>query len=94
MTGLMLSDILTLKKAIRLYLLVSVVYMIIGISSGGGTNMVSFIVFFGVMLVIASFSYNDMSHWDRYVNTTPIRRIDVVLAKYLLAFLTVAATTV
>lgn len=93
MTGLMLSDILTLKKAIRLYMLVSLVYMIIGISSGGGTNMISFIVFFGVMLVIASFSYNDMSHWDRYVNTAPIRRIDIVLAKYLLAFLTVAVTT-
>lgn len=45
MTGLMLSDILTLKKAIRLYLLVSVVYMIIGISSGGGTNMVYLLYF-------------------------------------------------
>lgn len=86
MSGLILSDILTLKKTAKLYLLVTVLYTVIGIISGGGVNMISFIIFFGVMLVLVSFSYNDLCHWDRYVNTAPIRRFDVVLSKYIFAF--------
>ncbi len=85
MSGLILSDILTLKKTAKLYLLVTALYAAVGIISGGGVNMISFIIFFGVMLVLVSFSYNDLCHWDRYVNTAPIRRFDVVLSKYIFA---------
>lgn len=94
MSGLILSDILTLKKTAKLYLLVTVLYTAIGVISGGGVNMISFIIFFGVMLVLVSFSYNDLCHWDRYVNTAPIRRCDVVLSKYLFAFGVLVVTTV
>lgn len=94
MSGLILSDILTLKKVMRLYLLVTAMYAIIGLTSGGGVNMISFIVFFGVMIVLSSFSYNDMCHWGRYAATMPIGRTDFVIAKYILAIGMIAATAV
>lgn len=94
MAGVIVSDILTLKKAIKLYFLVSIFYIAIGLFSGGGLNMISFITFFGVMLVFSAFSYNDLCHWDKFINSAPVKRIDVVAAKYIFALACIGATVV
>lgn len=94
MTGVMVADILTIKKTIKFYLLVSIFYIAIGIYSGGGLSMISFITFFGIMLVLSTFSYNDLCHWDKFINSAPVKRIDVVAAKYVLAFVCIGVSVV
>ena len=85
MIGAVIADMLSMKKVVKLYLIVSVIYIALGIFNGGGSGMVSFLVFFAVMLVLASFSYNDICHWDKFINVTPVRRIEIVAAKYIFA---------
>ena len=93
MIGAVIADMLSMKKVVKLYLIVSVIYIALGIFNGGGSGMVSFLVFFAVMLVLASFSYNDICHWDKFINVTPVRRIEIVAAKYIFALTAVAVST-
>ena len=90
MIGAVIADMLSMKKVVKLYLIVSVIYIALGIFNGGGSAMVSFLIFFAVMLVLASFSYNDICHWDKFINVTPVRRIEIVAAKYIFALIAVA----
>lgn len=87
MTGILLTDFYTLRKQLSLCGLVGLVYIVIGIVNHSAASMMAFLVMFATVLSANSFSYNEQCQWDMYVNTLPVRREDMVNAKFALILL-------
>ncbi len=88
MIGLVLKDILVLRKAIRIYIAMLVFYLILTLSGAFDEMMMTgFISLFTMMLPISSFSYDELARWDKFAAALPVSRRGIVGSKYLLAFL-------
>ena len=93
MTGLVLKDILVLRKSLKTYLLFLIFYFVMALL---GLFSISFIAAFVQIIVMllpmSSFAYDDLAKWDRYAMTLPLGRRAVVRAKYLFVLLMVLAS--
>lgn len=88
MSGLLLKDILVLRKAVKIYLAMLVFYLVLTISGAFDISMVTgFVALFIMMLPLSSFAYDELARWDKYAAALPAGRRGVVAAKYLLVFL-------
>lgn len=85
MKGLMKNEFLTMRRMIALYAAVFVVYYLLGVFGTAMSGVQIFGVFFATMLVISSFSYEEKSGWNIYVNVLPVSGGQIVLSKYLFA---------
>lgn len=87
MKGLLLKDLYVMKRELRAFLFIIVVFT--AISFVGENN--SFFMFYGIVMLpivnISLISYDERSHWDRFLETTPISRSTAVSEKYLLNLL-------
>ncbi len=88
MTGLIYKDFLVLNKTIKSYVLIIVLYTVLG---GLGMFNASFIVaFLSVMIMVLPLSavaYDDQAGWDRCAMSLPLGRRRVVTARYLFILL-------
>ncbi|MCD2492076.1 ABC-2 transporter permease [Lacrimispora sp. NSJ-141] len=91
MKGLLLNDFLTMRKVMALYFGILILYYALGIFGKGLAGVQIFAVFFSAMLVIYSFSYEEKSGWNSYVNVLPVSRAQVVLSKYILSLIAMGA---
>lgn len=85
MKGLILKDLLCMKKSALSYLLVAGIYMLI--TAFGGWDLSMFAVFLVVlvsMLPFSCFSYDRAAKWDLYGLALPVSRRQIVLARYLM----------
>lgn len=91
MKGLILKDLLTLKKAFKSYLILFVIYILIDMTSDQSflTLGISFII--ATMIPIAAISYDERSKWDKLVNTMPFSRREIVYSKYILGFVMIVS---
>lgn len=85
MMGLMLKDILALKKYSRTLLLLCGFYMIWGLAMDNVSMVGGILTLLFSMMVITSFYYDDMAKWDAYALTLPVTRRDIITSKYLLS---------
>lgn len=94
MIGLMLKDILSLRKYfLRQVLYLTVVYIILAITILHSISFVSTMLVMSVMMMlISSFSLDEASKWDAYALTLPVTHRSIVGAKYLLFFGFLAVT--
>ena len=87
MKGLLLKDFYVLKKELRAFLFIIVLFT--AFSFVGENN--SFFMFYGLIMLpivnISLISYDERSHWDSFLETTPISRSTAVTEKYLLNLL-------
>ena len=92
MTGLILKDILVLRKALKSYALFLVFYFVLALV---GLFSVAFITAFVQVIIMilpmSSFAYDEFAKWDRYAMTLPLGRRAVVRAKYCFVLLLVLA---
>jgi len=94
MKGLLLKDILNLKKQSRIMLLMTAFYFMLGLMYENPSFLTGMIVLLFTMLSITSFSYDDLAKWDRYALSLPVTRSELVLGKYVLAAVLAGAGTV
>lgn len=87
MKGLILKDIMGLKKISKNYLLFLIIYAIIASFSDMPAMFTSVVMVFSFMLPITALSFDERAKWDTYALTMPISRKDIVLSKYLLGLL-------
>lgn len=89
MTGLVLKDILVMRKSIKSYGLFMLFYLVMSALDifpiSFTTALVQIIV---MMLPIGAFSYDEMSKWDRCAMSLPLSRRVVVGSRYLFALFT------
>jgi hypothetical protein len=79
--GLLLKDIFTLEKQMRVLLIVVVGFALIPAS-----NMIGFTVMYAIIIPISSFGYDERAKWDRLMRMMPIPERSIILSKYVLGY--------
>lgn len=88
MTGLVLKDILVLRKSLRTYLLFLIFYFIMALLDLFSIAFITaFVQVIVMILPMSSFAYDEQAKWDRYAMTLPLGRRAVVGAKYIFVVL-------
>lgn len=87
MTGLLIKDILNLRKYAMTMLIFIVFYSALSFTMDDPGFISGAIVLFFTMISITSFSYDNLAKWDNYALSLPITRKEMVLSKYILAML-------
>lgn len=86
MTGLVLKDILVMRKTLKSYALFLCLYLLLSLLGVFDiyfvTAMINVII---MMLPIGAFSYDEAAKWDRYAMSLPLSRRRIVGARYLFA---------
>ena len=88
MTGLILKDLLILRKTLRSYLFMLIVYVGIAFTGVWSADIVGvLLVVMVVMLPMNVFAYDKQAKWDTYVLALPVGRTKTVAARYLCVLL-------
>ena len=84
MWGLMLKDLINIKKTLRVYAILIVFYGVLSYMGEAASGLMGVIMCLTGLLPITAISYDERAKWDRYALTMPVSRRDMVLSKYLL----------
>lgn len=88
MTGLILKDFLILRKILRTYLFIMIVYTAIAFSGVWTADIVGVLmVVVLMMLPMNIFAYDKQCQWDTYGLALPVGRTKTVAARYLCVLL-------
>ncbi|MBW7572727.1 ABC-2 transporter permease [Caproiciproducens faecalis] len=92
MTGLLLKDLLYLKKQGRVFLLLLAFYIIFFATTGSGIDQITsllltLIPMIPMIVLTNAFAYDELSKWNTYALTFPLTRGKLVFARYLLTLL-------
>ena len=94
MKGLILKDLYTLRQMGKVYLISMVCLMAWGMAVHNSTMFTSLLLVYGLMILITTASWDDVSHFNGYALTFPLSPQKLVQAKYLFALILFAAITV
>lgn len=88
MTGLILKDLLILRKTLRSYLFMLIVYAGIAFTGVWSADIIGvLLVVMVVMLPMNVFAYDKQAKWDTYGLALPVGRTKTVAARYLCVLL-------
>lgn len=85
MLSLILKDVIIQKKSF-VWALVYLIFFIFVFQSLGGTMYIAAVVAFVYLLVSGAFAYDDKYKSDIMLNSLPIKRENIVMAKYISMF--------
>lgn len=94
MTGLLLKDVLNLKKTIKQMLLILIVFVAMGFMMKSPQYVAFMLVLLGTTLVLSTMSFDEYSKWEGYALSMPVSRKDMVSSKYAFLLITMAAAFV
>ncbi|MEY8230790.1 ABC-2 transporter permease [Oscillospiraceae bacterium 50-16] len=84
MTGLILKDLLVMRKALKSYLMIMVLYAVLAyLEVLNYSFIITFIQVMLMVLPLSAFAYDEQAKWDRYAMSLPLGRVRVVGARYL-----------
>ena len=78
MKGMLLKDLMTLRRTMLLYLVLIVFFAV----SNGGSGA-AFAMFYSIAMPVNMIAVDERSRFDRLMPMLPVRRIDCVLDKYI-----------
>lgn len=84
MRGLLIKDFFLLKKYLKLYTIIILFYLLIGGSTGNFAFSSSVVIFLCIGILMTSFSYDELTKWDRYAVSLPLSRKMIVKSRYVL----------
>lgn len=85
MIGLMKKDFYNVGSSLKIYFLIPLLFAVLGYQDGS-TDLLAFgTCFLGIFIVISSFAYDDMAHFNNFALTLPIDRKDLVISKFLIS---------
>ena len=91
MTGLILKDFLILRKTLRSYLLILVIYAAVAFSGFWQASFVAgFMMVMTAMLPMNVFAYDKQANWDTYGLSLPVGRTKTVASRYLVVLILTA----
>lgn len=85
MVGLILKDLMTIQRQMKAQAFVLVFLLVIAIFMQQSSMLLAIIVFIVTIQAITALSYDEQSKWDKYANTLPISKADIVFSKYILS---------
>ena len=87
MKGLLVKDLLVLRKYARTMVVFILVYIVV-FSMLDSVDVISGMVTLVLaMMSVATFSYDELAKWDRFGLTMPVSRNQVVASRYLVCLL-------
>lgn len=84
MLGLIVKDLMNLKKTVGVYALFIAFYFVVSFVNKNAAFLNGMVFIFSAMLPITAMSYDERAKWDKYALTMPVSRRDMVISKYLL----------
>jgi len=82
MLGLMIKDVYTMKKQLKVVLVISLFYIIFSIADNN-IGFLSFVALFANLgLILSTFSYDEKNHWDKYATILPVSYQRIVFSRY------------
>lgn len=84
MKGLLLKDLYMMKRYMRSYLLMMVLFMAIAAMDPGNMFFVYYPCILSGMVPTSLLGYDERSKWDMFAGTLPCTRAQIVSVKYLL----------
>lgn len=87
MTGLLMKDLLNLKRTLLGMLGLMAIYGVVfsALMGDASSFLSSMLTVIFITVTVSSFSYDALVRWDRYALSLPVSRQDLVASKYLLA---------
>lgn len=89
MKGLILKDLLTLKNQMRNIMIILIGFIILSIMMENYFYIAFIIPFYIVMLVISTFSYDELNNANTYIVALPYNRKTIVKARYYLSLMSI-----
>lgn len=86
MTGLIIKDLFAMKSYLKSLCFIVVFYIIIGLFLGDINFYNSMIMFMSTFSVLTLFSYDKYYKWNIYSVSLPLKRKNIVLAKYISSY--------
>ncbi|MDD2483961.1 MAG: ABC-2 transporter permease [Eubacteriales bacterium] len=87
MKGLLIKDLINLKKQGMIIGVLIVFYAVLGFWTHDSSMMGAVMAVLAAMMPITSMAYDEKAKWDKYALSMPVSRRDIVLGKYLLGIL-------
>ncbi|RDU22490.1 ABC-2 transporter permease [Anaerosacchariphilus polymeriproducens] len=87
MIGLILKDIMNLKKQAKIYILLLAFYGFLAYSNKEMSMVTVMICLLNVMLSVTALAYDEKANWEKYALSMPITRKDLIMSKYCLGLL-------
>lgn len=85
MTALVVKDLMTIQRQLKTQAFILIPMLFFSILMGQGSIIFSFVLFILVIQAITALTYDELCSWDKYVNTLPISKSEIVLSKYMLS---------
>ncbi len=87
MKGLLIKDLLSIKRQARVYLFLAVLWIVMSTINKDTAFFQGFTVLLCSMMPITALAYDERAHFEKYALTMPLSRKDIVLSKYLLGLI-------
>lgn len=87
MKGLVIKDFINLKKNIKMFGLLTLLYGVMTIVSKDADFFSSVLTMLFAILTLSLYSYDDMAKWDVFAQTLPVTKDDIVQGKYVMMLL-------
>jgi len=87
MKGLMIKDLINLKKQGMILGILFLFYAVLGIMTKDSSMMGAVMAVLAAMMPVSAMAYDEKAKWDKYALSMPVSRRDMVLSKYLLGIL-------
>lgn len=87
MYGLLLYDILSIRRLLKTYGIVLLFYIVLGVWSGAASNFGLFFVLFATTVPLTLFANRERAHWDLYANVMPIARKYLIFESYIFSWM-------
>ncbi len=84
MKGLIIKDILNLKKQAKLIGILTLFYLFFSVATENNSMFGAMVLVLFAMMPITAISYDERANWDKYALTMPVSRTHMVLSKYVL----------
>ena len=89
MTGLLLKDLYTLGRQMRIYILLILLFALLP-----GNTLYAFAIMYAAMPPYTALAYDERSHWIQLARMMPCTTMQLAACKYVLGWLAVAVATV
>lgn len=87
MAGLILKDLMSIQRQIKSQAIMLTFFLFISIFMQQALMLFTIIIFIVTFQTITALTFDEQSNWDKYANTLPISKGDIVLSKYILSIL-------
>ncbi|MGN4126146.1 ABC-2 transporter permease [Lysinibacillus sphaericus] len=87
MTALLVKDLMTIQRQLKSQAIFLIAILIMSVFMQQGALLFSFIVFIVTIQAITALAYDELCNWDKYANTFPISKGEIVLSKYILSII-------